>query len=178
MFQEKHCLFVKGALVNVMKMCDSKLAEDGQHVPLDEIGRAEMEEAARSLGSSGLRVLAMARGETMETLSLVGLVGMIDPPREKAKEAIDTVVLFLGPKLKVRSAGVKVKMITGDAAETAQAIGTRLGLFQSGDTSLSGQQLDEISDEDLQKIIRQVVVFYRTTPRHKLKIVKVERGGR
>lgn len=111
----------------------------------------------------------------MRSLCLVGIVGMMDPPREGANEAIDTVVAFLFRfnREQVRGAGVHVKMITGDSAETAQSIGARLGLFQSGDSSLSGQQLDEMTDAELELVIRQVVVFYRASPRHKLKIVKV-----
>lgn len=114
----------------------------------------------------------------MNSLYYAGMVGILDPPREGCRESIDA----------VESAGVNVKMITGDAIETACSIGmlahsdhhfngcitgARLHLFRPGDTCLSGQQVDEMSDMELEQVIRSVVVFYRASPRHKLKIVKV-----
>ncbi|KAF3838987.1 hypothetical protein F7725_017704, partial [Dissostichus mawsoni] len=99
------------------------------------------------MGSAGLRVLAFASGSELGSLTFLGLVGIIDPPRSGVKEAIGKLI----------NSGVAIKMITGDSQETAVSIASRLGLYSKGSRCLSG---DEIA------------VFYRASPRHKLKIVK------
>ncbi|PIO61867.1 IC domain protein, HAD ATPase, P-type family [Teladorsagia circumcincta] len=98
---------------------------------------------------------------------LVGMVGMLDPPRVGAADAISM----------VRASGVDVKLITGDAQETAQSIASMLGLYCSPhDSCLSGAQIDSMTEQELELVIRQVSVFYRASPRHKLKIVKALQG--
>ncbi|PAV57554.1 hypothetical protein WR25_02304 [Diploscapter pachys] len=155
--------FVKGALDRVAALCSSYLSYDGSRRPMNEEIRQRVYHYGRSLGGTGLRVLCMARGESMQSLCLLGIVGMLDPPRDGAAEAIRV----------VKESGVDVKMITGDAAETAVSIATQMGFFSaSTDTCLTGPQLDEMSDDQLQLVIRQVSVFCRAAPRHKLKIVK------
>ncbi|VDL79820.1 unnamed protein product [Nippostrongylus brasiliensis] len=156
--------FVKGALDRVLHLCDSYLSSDGLRKPLDEYIRQRITDGGRGLGSTGLRVLAMARGDSMQSLMLVGMVGMLDPPRLGAADAISM----------VRASGVDVKLITGDSQETAQSIGSMLGLYCSPhDSCLSGAQIDGMTEQELELVIRQVSVFYRASPRHKLKIVKM-----
>jgi Ca2+-transporting ATPase len=94
-------------------------------------------------------------------LVFLGLTGMIDPPREEAKEA----------NLKCREAGIKTVMITGDHKLTAVAIAKELGMLHS-DTVLTGADLDNLSDEDFEKIVEEVSVYARVSPEHKLRIVK------
>ncbi|WKX91337.1 hypothetical protein Q1695_009853 [Nippostrongylus brasiliensis] len=159
--------FVKGALDRVLHLCDSYLSSDGLRKPLDEYIRQRITDGGRGLGSTGLRVLAMARGDSMQSLMLVGMVGMLDPPRLGAADAISM----------VRASGVDVKLITGDSQETAQSIGSMLGLYCSPhDSCLSGAQIDGMTEQELELVIRQVSVFYRASPRHKLKIVKALQG--
>ncbi|KHJ94113.1 calcium-transporting P-type ATPase, PMR1-type [Oesophagostomum dentatum] len=155
--------FVKGALDRVLQLCDSYLSSDSSRKPLDDYIRQRITDGGRGLGATGLRVLAMARGDSMQSLMLVGMVGMLDPPRQGAPDAISM----------VRASGVEVKLITGDAQETAQSIASMLGMYTSPhDSCLSGSQIDSMTDEELELVIRQVSVFYRASPRHKLKIVK------
>ncbi|CAI4225230.1 unnamed protein product [Auanema sp. JU1783] len=154
--------FVKGALDCVMDLCDSYRSSDGSRKALDGYVRQRILDGARGLASTGLRVLGMARGGNMQSLQLEGMVGMMDPPRPGATEAIAT----------VKSSGVDVKLITGDAQETAMSIGAMLGVYRPTDSCLSGTQIDSMSDPDLELVIRQVSIIYRATPRHKLKIVK------
>ncbi|VDO42242.1 unnamed protein product [Haemonchus placei] len=159
--------FVKGALDRVMQLCDSYLSSDGMRKPLDDYVRQRIADGGRNLGATGLRVLAMARGDSMQSLMLVGMVGMLDPPRLGAADAIAM----------VRASGVEVKLITGDSQETAQSIGSMLGLYCSPhDSCLSGSQIDSMTEQELELVIRQVSVFYRASPRHKLKIVKALQG--
>ncbi|VDO75211.1 unnamed protein product [Heligmosomoides polygyrus] len=159
--------FVKGALDRVLQLCDSYLSAGGIRKPLDDYVRQRISDGARGLGATGLRVLAMARGDTMQSLMLVGMVGMLDPPRLGAAEAISM----------VQASGVDVKLITGDAQETAQSIASMLGLYCSPhDSCLSGSQIDAMTEQELELVIRQVSVFYRASPRHKLKIVKALQG--
>lgn len=163
----KTVFFVKGALDRVLPLCDSYFSADGTRKPLDEYVRQRITDGGRGLGTTGLRVLAMARGDTMQSLMLVGMVGMLDPPRLGAPGAISM----------VKASGVEVKLITGDSQETAQSIGSMLGLYSSPhDSCLSGAQMDSMSDQELELVIRQVSIFYRASPRHKLKIVKALQG--
>lgn len=130
---------------------------------MDDNYRENILQIGRGMGNAGLRVIALARGREMQSLSYAGIVGIFDPPRVGCAEAIEV----------VQGAGVNVKMITGDALETACSIGARLRIHSPGDIILSGQQIDEMSDVDLEQKIKRVTVFYRAAPRHKLRIVKV-----
>ena len=123
------------------------------------------------MASKGLRVLAMARGISMESLEFVGLVGLHDPPREGVEESIEL----------LRTSKVQVCMITGDAKETAAAIAESLGIAKSklsepsasnGEILLSGSEIEQMSDTELSQVAHRVVAYYRTNPLHKLRIVK------
>ncbi|CAB05000.2 Calcium-transporting ATPase [Caenorhabditis elegans] len=154
--------FIKGALDRVLDQCGTYYSSDNQRKQCDQYSRQHILEIGKELGQKGLRVLGLARGESMQSLMFLGMIGMMDPPRPGAADAISI----------VKASGVDVKLITGDAMETAQSIGQSLGILSSSDSCLSGQQVDQMSDHDLELVIRQVTVFYRASPRHKLKIVK------
>lgn len=104
----------------------------------------------------------MAYGNKLDDLVFVGFVGILDPPRPGVREAIRS----------LQASGVSIKMLTGDAEETACAIGARLGLYAQGNLAMSGQELDEIDDRTLELKIPSVSVFYRVGPGHKLRIIK------
>ncbi len=95
-------------------------------------------------------------------LVLVGLVGMMDPPRPDVREAVDT----------CRTAGVRTVMITGDHAATARAIGEELDIYRPGDLVVTGEELDEMDDAALDDAVRRASVFARVSPFHKLRIVR------
>ena len=100
-------------------------------------------------------------------LIFVGLIGMIDPPREGVKEAVRT----------CRKAGIKTVMITGDHLQTAKAIAKELGILRKGDFAVAGDELEKISDQELEKNIMKYSVFARVTPEHKVRIVKAVRNA-
>ncbi|XP_034154011.2 calcium-transporting ATPase type 2C member 1 isoform X1 [Pangasianodon hypophthalmus] len=153
--------FVKGAFEKVIQFCKTYHSK-GVSVPLSNQQRALYQQEKTYMGSAGLRVLAFASGAEMGSLTFLGLVGIIDPPRSGVKEAVTTLV----------SSGVSIKMITGDSQETAVAIANRLGLYAKGAQCLSGDEVDVMDIQELSQIVSRTVVFYRASPRHKLKIVK------
>jgi magnesium-transporting ATPase (P-type) len=157
--------FVKGAPERVLGMCT-----------IDEVDRARWLDEADDLAQRGMRVLAIADGAadhvTAEQtppepagLQFLGFVGMIDPLRPGAREAIDA----------CRQAGINVCMVTGDHPVTALAISRELGLAESPDQVVAGRDLDEKSPEELRETIRRGRVFARVTPRQKLELVRAAR---
>ncbi|TVQ38073.1 MAG: HAD family hydrolase [Geminicoccaceae bacterium] len=165
---KNHFLYVKGAPERVMEMC-TKAARDGETVELDEDAWRNWSEA---IAERGQRVIAVARKDvdalqelTEEDaeadLVFLGLVGLIDPPREEAIDAVE----------QCRSAGIRVKMITGDHATTAAAIAEQLGLERT-DRVVTGREIEEMSDDDLRGLVEDVDVFARASPEHKLRLVK------
>ncbi|VDN59590.1 unnamed protein product [Dracunculus medinensis] len=149
--------FVKGAIDRVLDMCHGYLENGERQILIDEYFKAHMMDLSHKLGLNGLRVLGLACGHNERELCFAGLVGIVDPLRQGVIESIEI----------VRSAGVNVKMITGDAMETACSIGKLLGTI-----CLSGPQMDEMSDIDLERVIKEISIFYRSSPKHKLRIVK------
>ena len=95
-------------------------------------------------------------------LIFVGMVGMIDPPREEAKKAVE----------KCKTAGIKTVMITGDHKVTAAAIAKQLGILENESEAITGQELEKMSDEELEKNVRQYSVYARVSPEHKVRIVR------
>ena len=161
-------IHVKGAPDRVLEMCSGVRSGNGEQ-PLDQ---AHWEERIDALSGRGLRVLALAEksagnaGELDEEdveqgLLLLGLVGLLDPPREAAIEAIG----------KCLSAGIRPVMVTGDHALTARAIGGRLGLRRT-EEAISGRQLEDMSDDELKGKIERVDVYARAAPEHKLRLVE------
>uniref|UniRef100_A0A8C6L7Q6 Calcium-transporting ATPase n=2 Tax=Nothobranchius TaxID=28779 RepID=A0A8C6L7Q6_NOTFU len=153
--------FVKGAYEQVIRFCSSYNSR-GAALPLTSQQRELYQQQISYMGTSGLRVLAFASGAQMGSLTFLGLVGIIDPPREGVKEAVATLI----------SSGVAIKMITGDSQETAVSIASRLSLFSKGCQCLSGEEVDQLDLQQLSYVVPRISVFYRASPRHKLKIVK------
>ena len=161
-------VLVKGAPEVILKRCGSVLSGDGSHsglVPEAWLDKAEAlaRQGQRVLALAGKQVSAehtvLAAQDVDNGLCLLGLVGLIDPPRQEAIEAVKT----------CRAARIQVKMITGDHAVTAQAIGKQLGLAHG--SVLTGTQLDALSDDELKQAVQTTDIFARTTPEHKLRLV-------
>lgn len=160
---------VKGAPDLVLARCQYILSQDGKVRTLNPDDRTAILDENLAMANRALRVLAYAyrrfdpdqREGNEENLIFVGLTGMIDPPREEAKEAI----------AQCRQAGIQPIMITGDYAATAAAIAEELDLKRSGDGVLSGEELSIMSDEDLQKAAETTTVYARVSPEHKVRIV-------
>ncbi|XP_056141547.1 calcium-transporting ATPase type 2C member 1 isoform X3 [Lampris incognitus] len=153
--------FMKGAFEQVIRFCTSYNSR-GTALPLSSQQLELYQQQKSYMGTAGLRVLAFASGAETGSLTFLGLVGIIDPPRSGVKEAVGTLI----------SSGVAIKMITGDSQETAVSIASRLGLYTKGSRSLSGDEVDQLDLQQLSHIVPRIVVFYRASPRHKLKIVK------
>ncbi|HWN23379.1 MAG TPA: cation-translocating P-type ATPase, partial [Gaiellaceae bacterium] len=157
--------YAKGAPEIVLDACTRQLTRDGEE-ELDERAREAVLADARELAGGALRVLAIARRKdaTLESaergLTLLGLVGMIDPPRPEARNAIET----------CRRAGIKPVMITGDHPATAEAIARELGLLRVGSV-VTGAQLESMSDEALDREVDEIEAYARVSPAHKLRVV-------
>jgi len=171
----RRALFVKGAPERVLAMCHEQQGEEGPE-PLEA---AAVQQAAQTLASRGLRVLALAmrrmdgtapRPEEVgepEGLTFLGLTGMMDPPREGVREAVAA----------CQEAGIRVVMITGDHAATARAIGRELGLKGDG-AALTGQEMEALDDAALRQRAKEVSVYARVAPEQKLRVVKaLQREG-
>lgn len=154
-----YCL--KGALERVIESCDTFYYR-GALSSLDIGAQKRILDAGSSLGTKGLRVLALACSTDGKKYTYVGIVGIVDPPRQGVLEAVRS----------LHACGVRVKMITGDSKETAVAIAEQLDIHQYGDLTLSGFDLDAMDSNQLADIIDRVSVFYRTSPKHKTDIVK------
>ncbi|MDD5108197.1 MAG: cation-transporting P-type ATPase [Candidatus Omnitrophica bacterium] len=172
-------VYLKGSVEKILAKCANHLDENGDIRPLK---RALVEHQIELMAARGLRVLAFARGsissqkdridhgDITESLTFLGLQGMIDPPRKEAIEAVR----------RCHSAGILVKMITGDHALTAKAIAEQLNLKSrlgeegsiKGLVALSGSELENMNDEELQESVDRVSVFARVTPEQKLRLVK------
>ncbi|MBD3670538.1 MAG: cation-transporting P-type ATPase [Gammaproteobacteria bacterium] len=162
-------IFLKGAPEAVLGMCRRQRQQDGQELPLDE---SYWQQQAEAIAASGQRVLALAmrevppehtvleRADIEGSLTFLGLVGLIDPPREEAIDAVS----------ECHSAGIAVKMITGDHAATALAIGRQLGLKRTS-RALTGAELDGLDDDALAHAVKETDIFARTSPEHKLRLV-------
>ncbi|XP_026463136.1 calcium-transporting ATPase type 2C member 1-like [Ctenocephalides felis] len=158
---KQELFFVKGALEKILPQC-TKFASPGSIIQLSKQKEQEILGEAFEIGRKGLRVIAFARGTSLQDLVYLGLVGICDPPRPYVRESIAMLV----------QSGVHVKMVTGDAHETAVAIASLIGLDTVHMQALSGEQIDSLSEKQLEQTIDSVCVFYRVTPKHKLAIVK------
>ena len=159
-------VYLKGAPEAIVPRCSADMESDGE-------GAAVMH-AVRQIAQQGMRVLAFAaltpdrplarleEADVAAGLSFLGLQGMIDPPRAEAIEAVAA----------CQSAGIAVKMITGDHQETARAIGAALGLCGAGERALSGVELGRMTEGELRAAARDHNVFARVAPEHKLRLVR------
>lgn len=194
--------YIKGAIDRVLDRCDTYLTKEGREAVLDGARKQEALEAAEKMAREGLRVLGFASGIVKSTrskasvksgtpttpthleavshdedvyrgLTFAGIVGMNDPPRFGVTKSIS----------KLMRGGVKVIMITGDAETTATAIARKLGMnvpvpreHTSSSVAvrsvISGAEIDEMSDEELEAAIQNTAIFARTSPDHKLKIIR------
>ncbi len=166
----KKIAFTKGASDQLLKRCTG-IAINGQARPITERDRENINAAAREMSSNALRVLALAvrEGEgkpVEEDLTFVGLVGMIDPPRPEAKEAVR---IF-------REASVRTVMITGDHKDTAFAIAKELGIASRQDECITGEELDSLTIEELAARADALCVYARVSPEHKVMIVNALRS--
>ena len=159
--------FMKGAVEHVLECCTGALVS-GRVEPLTETWRRHAIERAESMAAEGTRVLATAArgwdsvpsGEAAEAgLVLIGLFGLMDPPRPEAAEAV----------AKAKAAGISTVMITGDHPLTARHIATELGI--EGDDFVTGADLDRLSDDELLAAIETASVFARVSPEHKLRLI-------
>jgi len=165
--------YVKGAPESILERSD-RILKGGKTTKISKKERKRILEANEEMARDALRVLAVAYKELPSATSekfdeenlekglvFLGLTGMIDPPREEAKEA----------NRLCQQAGIKTVMITGDHKLTAVAIAKELGMLKS-DVVLTGAELDNMGDEEFEKIVEDVAVYARVSPEHKLRIVK------
>ena len=170
---DKYIAYTKGGIDELLAKCNSYEINGEIKTDLENY-KPEIEKFNMEMAKDALRVLAMAYKELdheptdeemkniEQDLTFVGMVGMIDPPREEVKAAVE----------KCKTAGIKTVMITGDHKITAVAIAKALGILENDDEALTGAELEEMSDEDLTKNIRKYSVYARVSPEHKVRIVK------
>lgn len=163
-------MYTKGAPEVVLAMCTEEI-RSGRAAPLTAERRREILEHNAELASRALRVLALAWREHLDSgrnwyeesgLVFAGLVGMIDPPREEAQEAVG----------KCRQAGIRPVMITGDHPATALAVARELGIADEAALVVTGQELDNLSDDELAERVDQIAVYARVSAEHKLRVVQ------
>ncbi len=166
--QSREIIFTKGAVDILLKGCDQVTNSQGI-APITEADREKINQVNKYFSQKGLRVLAFAYKESDEDLTynsekgltFLGLISMMDPPREESAAAV----------AQARSAGIKPVMITGDHQITAQAIAESIGIYSPGDLSITGAQLDTMTDEELDDKIDKISVYARVSPENKIRIV-------
>lgn len=178
--RERLLVFTKGAPDVLVARCSHELVGDSKR-PLTEERRAEILKANEELAGKALRTLAVAgrqlpadalkendsKEQLERELVFLGLIGMIDPPREEASHAV----------ARAQSAGIRPMMITGDHPGTASVIAADLGIASDG-RAVTGAELEKLSDDDLTRTVCDVSVYARVNPEHKLRIVNaLQRGG-
>lgn len=181
----KYRVITKGAPDVLLQKCTKEILEvngrQGQYnIRVQALQTSKIQSDNRQMAQKALRVIAVAykdidflpskidSANLENNLTFVGLIGMIDPPREGVKEAVRT----------CKNAGIKTVMITGDHLETAKAIAKDLGILNLNDKAITGQELDKMTQSQLEKNIREYSVFARVTPEHKVRIVKAwQRNG-
>ena len=170
---DKYIVYTKGGIDELLKRCVAYEISGKIYEELESYSnkiRQENEnmakEALRVLGCAYKELDHMPSKEEMQNMEsdliFIGMVGMIDPPREEAKKAVE----------KCKTAGIKTVMITGDHKITATAIAKKLGILENEDEAITGQELEQMSDEELEKHVRHYSVYARVSPEHKVRIVK------
>jgi len=173
----KEIIFVKGAPEVIVEHCDRQQTAAGEPKPID---RAHFMSASDKLAGQGERVLglawlespgvragSLAPADLPKNLVLLGLIGLLDPPRKEAVEAVH----------ECHGGGIRVTMITGDHKITAAAIAKMLGIGD-GKTAITGAEIEEMNEAALQEKVRNVDVFARASPEHKLRLVKAIQANR
>jgi len=169
--EKEKTVFAKGAPETILEKC----AFIQKHGKRERLSKTEVEKILRTnerFAGNALRVLGLACKKISSPLTpeniekdlvFLGLAAMIDPPREEVKQAIET----------CKNAGIKTVMITGDNQHTAKAVAKEIGLLNEDDQRIvTGKELDELKDKEFEKIIEQVVIYARTHPKHKMRIIK------
>ncbi|MBT2720712.1 calcium-translocating P-type ATPase, SERCA-type [Bacillus sp. ISL-46] len=171
--QGRHFIVTKGAPDVILDISESVLWDERTQF-LNKETQGKVQEAINGLASQALRTIAIAfkpiqantiilsEREAEKNLTLIGIQGMIDPPRPEVKKAVK----------ECKEAGIKTVMITGDHVITAKAIASQLGIITNKSKVIDGNALSEMSVEELEEIVNDVSVFARVSPEHKLKIVK------
>ncbi|MEE3475748.1 MAG: HAD-IC family P-type ATPase, partial [Ruminococcus sp.] len=162
-------ILTKGALDSILDRCVSIATKDGVRPITDEDKKIILAQNNR-YSEEGLRVLTFAYKESDEALSVeteynytfLGLVAMIDPPREESKAAVADAI----------RAGIKPIMITGDHKITASAIAKQIGVMRDGDMAVTGLELDAMNDEELDRVLEKISVYARVSPENKIRIVE------
>ena len=166
-------VYTKGGVDELLKRCKGYNLNGNYREDLERY-KEDIYKNNEAMAKEALRVLAFAYKELdhkpekaeLETIEgdliFLGMVGMIDPPRQEAKLAVE----------KCKTAGIKTVMITGDHKITAIAIAKQLGILENENEAITGSELEEMSDEDLTKNVRQYSVYARVSPEHKVRIVK------
>ncbi|MCI8470884.1 MAG: cation-translocating P-type ATPase [Clostridia bacterium] len=169
----KYMVYTKGGVDELLKRCKSYLLNGEIKQDLDNYATT-IRQHNEDMAKEALRVLACAYKEIdhkptdeemkhiESDLTFIGMVGMIDPPREEAKIAVE----------KCKTAGIKTVMITGDHKITATAIAKKLGILEKEEEAITGLELEKMSDEELEQKVRQYSVYARVSPEHKVRIVK------
>ena len=164
-----YVIYTKGAIDSILPLCN-KIDVNGEEKDLTGEDIVRINELCCMSSQQALRVLAFAKKNIKkipnkenieENLTFIGILSMIDPPRDEVKKAIAT----------CHRAGIRVVMITGDHIETAIAITKKLNIFQKGDLAVTGSDLINMTDEQLDKIVSKTSVFARINPNDKLRIV-------
>ena len=172
----KYRVITKGAPDVLLQRCTKEILEanNSNNIRVQALQTSKIQNDNRQMAQKALRVIAVAYkdidflpskidSDNLENnLTFAGLIGMIDPPREGVKEAVRT----------CQNAGIKTVMITGDHLETAKAIAKDLGILSIKDRAITGQELDKMTQSQLEKNIKEYSVFARVTPEHKVRIVK------
>lgn len=170
---DKYIVYTKGGIDELLRRCNKYILK-GQIKDDLSVYQRSIEENNNIMAKDALRVLAMAYKELdhepdeqemsqiESDLIFIGMVGMIDPPREEVKVAVE----------KCKTAGIKTVMITGDHKMTAVAIAKELGILKEETEAITGAELEEMSQEELEKKVRSYSVYARVSPEHKVRIVK------
>lgn len=163
-------VYTKGAIGNLIEIC-TQVLELGIPIPITEVHKKKYHEAADTMSDQALRTLGVAYKPVNEKINslemekdliLIGLVGMIDPPRAEVKDSIQ----------KAKRAGVTTLMITGDHKNTAFAIAYQLGIAEKIEQTITGKEIDELTELEFSEKIYNYYVFARVSPEHKVKIVR------
>lgn len=173
----QYVAFTKGAADEILPLC-SQIMINNNVRPITEHDQKQIMQLTKSMSADALRVLGFATkvvknipdaGTDLENnLTFIGVSGMIDPPREEVAESIQT----------CRDAGIRTIMITGDHKITALAIAKKLNIYQNGDLAISGSELDQMSDQQLDEAVKRATVFARVSPADKLRIIQsLKRNG-
>jgi Ca2+-transporting ATPase len=170
---QAHLVAVKGGTDELLA-CSERIMEGGKIRPMTDVDREKIRAVNVSMAEQALRVLAVGMDEidavphkvSVETIErdlvFVGLLGMIDPPRDEVKIAV----------ARCREAGIKPVMITGDHKITAVAIARSLGIIHEGDRAITGVELEKMTDEELLAAVEGIAVYARVAPEHKVRIVR------